>query len=130
MNPNDLISRMVYLQRLPLLLPKEQRKQFFVTDYQMQKVVDINMVPLEVILAHCGLWVLLNKQINCLTDITLFEHCQTMTVSGIEQNAIEDWRQQLKNSTIQSPKRIVPAGQALTFSHIWDGIDLIKNLTS
>ena len=98
--------------------------------YEILQQVNIKSLPLEVIKAHCGLWVLLSEQIQCLTDLQLFEHCQTITVTGIDEDTIQHWQKSVKLTQAQTAKRIVPAGQALTFSHIWDGIDLIDSLTS
>ncbi|OUR60361.1 hypothetical protein A9Q74_14210 [Colwellia sp. 39_35_sub15_T18] len=130
LSSTDLISRLVYLQRLPLLFVDGQQNHLSVSRYEMLQQVGVKYLPLEVIKAHCGLWILLSLQIQCLTDIQLFEHCQTVTVSGIDKIVIQHWQQSVKLARSQTVKRIVPAGQALTFSHIWDGVDLINKLTS
>lgn len=132
MNPTDLISRMVYLQRLPLLFAKaqhDQQGQLSVIHYEMLRQVNVTSLPLEIIKPHCGLWVLLSTQIKCLTDMKLFEHCQTITVTGVDEDIIQHWQQSVKLTKSHTAKRIVPSGQALTFSHIWDGIDFIDALT-
>ena len=120
----DLISQLVYMQQLPLLLKTKgtsNNKCTLKVD-GLLKVAELQTITLDSIKSHNGLWVLLSIIINDLSDINLFEHCQTVTMSGIE---LSEW-----NSCKDQPmKRIIPAGQALAFSHIWDGIDLVDMLT-
>ena len=128
LSTSDLISQLVYLQRLPLLLNHAVKNKLNVEKYNELQKVDVEFITLDAIKAHCGLWTLLSQQITNLADIKLFSHCQTVTTSGIDVSIIEQWQQSAKLA--ETAKRFVPAGQALTFSHIWDGIDLIDSLTS
>ncbi|NQZ22287.1 MAG: hypothetical protein HRT53_09545 [Colwellia sp.] len=128
LSTSDLISQLVYLQRLPLLLNHPVKNKLNVEKYNELHKVDVEFITLDAIKAHCGLWTLLSLQITTLADIKLFSHCQTVTTSGIDVSIIEQWQQSAKLA--ETAKRFVPAGQALTFSHIWDGIDLIDSLTS
>lgn len=127
----DLIAQLLYTQRLPLLLrtelntEKENKNSCLFKKYDLLQVAELECITLDSIKSHSGLWVLLSLQINALDDIELFEHCQTVTVYGVEKVQLEDW----KNSTKQPMKRIIPAGQALAFSHVWDGVDLVEGLT-
>lgn len=121
----DLISQLVYLQRLPLMTSDELDTSPITVDNGLLKCVDVTSITLDMINSHCGLWVFLNQSINHLDDIILFDHCQTVTVSGIDQTVWQIW----ENCSQQPMKRIVPAGQTLAFSHVWDGIDLIVHLT-
>ena len=125
---NDLVSKLVYLQRLPLLLCQDEKNKISIEKHADLQLVNVKFITKEAIKAHCGLWVLLNQQVERLTDIELLSHCQTVTTTGIEASIIKYWQQPTKLE--KTPKRVVPAGQALTFSHIWDGIDLIDSLTS
>jgi len=126
--PSDLVSQLVYLQRLPLLNNTNQNNELSIEKHNALQLVNVSFITEEAIKAHCGLWVLLSQQVEKLTEIVLFSHCQTVTTTGIESSKIKHWQQSTQLE--KAPKRIVPAGQALTFSHIWDGIDLIDNLTS
>ncbi|MFT5294339.1 MAG: hypothetical protein ACI9VT_000203 [Psychroserpens sp.] len=128
LSPTDLISQLVYLQRLPLLLNQSIKNKPNVEKYNELHKVNVAFVTLEAVKAHCGLWTLLSQQIKNLAEIQLFSHCQTVTISGVEESIVEQWHQSVK--VAETAKRFVSAGQALTFSHIWDGIDLIDNLTS
>jgi len=125
LEPTELISQLVYLQRIPLLLNEENRAGVSVKKYGTLQQVDIKSPNLEIIKSHCGLWVLLSQQIDKLDEVKLFNHCQTVTVSGIDESNWQEWQK----STKQPLKRIVLAGQALSFSHVWDGVDLVKNLS-
>ena len=109
--------------------PKSQIVPFFffliTKKHELLQVMEVESITLDSIKSHTGLWVLLSKQINNLDEIELFEHCQTVTVSGVDKPDCLTWSE----ITLQPMKRIVPAGQALAFSHIWDGIDLIEKLS-
>lgn len=124
----DFISQLLFLQRLPLLLNTQEinKNKCLLKKYDLLQVMELESVTFDSITSHSGLWVLLSLQVNNLDEVQLFEHCQTVTVSGIEEPEWEFWG----NNTEQPMKRIVPAGQALAFSHIWDGIDLVKSLTN
>jgi hypothetical protein len=124
--PTDLISQLVYLQRLPLLANEKSKTPVSLTKYGVIQRVDSQLITIDMIKSHCGLWVLLNQQINELDEIKLFEHCQTVTVSGVDENRWLPWQK----TTHPPMKRIVSAGQALSFSHVWDGVDMIKCLTN
>jgi len=123
----DLVSQLLYTQRLPLLLEtkKINKNNCQLKQYSLLQVMEVESVTFASIKSHVGLWILLSLQIDELNDIALFEHCQTVTMSGIKQAQWQGWL----NSVQQPMKRIVPAGQALAFSHVWDGIDLIDALT-
>lgn len=125
---NDLISQLLYLQRLPLLVnsTNESQNKCLIKQYDLLKIAELKSVPLECINEHIGLWILLSVQIDSLDQIRLFEHCQTVTVDGIEKPHWSGWEKE----TEQPMKRIVTAGQALAFSHVWDGIDLVQALTN
>jgi len=124
----DLMSQLLYLQRLPLLLSADivDKHKCLLKKYDLLQVMEVESITLDSIKSHCGLWVLLSLKINSLDDIELFEHCQTMTVSGLDKSQCKHWQ----STTLQPLIRIVPAGQALAFSHLWDGVDLIEKLTS
>ena len=48
---------------------------------------------------------------------------QTLTYYGFQQNEIKEFALKLRGRALD---RIVPVGQALTFSHIWDGYNLTE----
>nr|WP_277344364.1 acyl-CoA reductase [Psychromonas sp. SA13A] len=123
----DLMSQLLFVQRLPLLLntQKINKNKTLLKKYDVIQVVEVESLTLDSIKSHTGLWVLLSKQIKHLDEIKLFEHCQTVTMSGLDQSDCLSW----KETTPQPMKRVVPAGQALAFSHVWDGVDLVKELT-
>ena len=124
----DLISQLLFVQRLPLLLntQKVNKNKFLLKKYGLLQVVEVESITLDSIKSHAGLWTLLSLQINALDEIKLFDHCQTVTIDGIEKFKCSDWE---KNAE-QPMKRVIMAGQALAFSHVWDGIDLVVGLTT
>jgi hypothetical protein len=54
------------------------------------------------------------------------ERCQTMTYLGIEKEELERF---LYDSRLKGIDRIVPMGQSMDFALVWDGHDLIRELT-
>lgn len=68
------------------------------------------------------------KNINFLNDLTVDSDrkVQTLTYAGLSQNSLKSL---FNKKNIEGIERVVPIGEALEFSHIWDGIDLIRYLT-
>ncbi len=126
LDASDLMAQLLYTQSLPLLLNTSVNKnKCLFSKCDLLQLIELEFITLDSIQSHCGLWVLFSIQINRLGDIKLFEHCQSVTISGLEPSLCKDWQ----NSTQQPMKRMIPAGQALAFSHIWDGVDLIECLS-
>ena len=123
----DFISQLLFVQRLPLLLNTQEinKNKCLLKKYDLLQVMEVESITLDSIKSHSGLWVLLSKQIKHLYEIELSEHCQTVTVSGLKKSDWLSW----KETTPQPMKRVVPAGQALAFSYVWDGVDLVEGLT-
>ena len=128
LEPADLIVQMLYVQRLPLLLESGNfdKVKCLLKKHDLAQVLEVESITLDSIKLHSGLWVLLSLQINSLDDVELFDHCQTVSVLGIDKSQYENW----KKTTQQPLKRIVPTGQALAFSHVWDGVDLVDSLVN
>lgn len=76
---------------------------------------------------HCGGGLFFETGINGLGELTSYisSRNQTITSFGFTQN---DWLNWLKSSRPGGIDRIVPIGQALDFSVVWDGVDLLRNL--
>lgn len=126
LDTSDLMAQLLYLQRLPLLLNTSMiQNTCLFKKYDPLHLIELEFITLDSVKYHCGLWVLLSVQINRLNDVKLFDHCQSVTLSGIEPTQCQHWQK----NTQQPMKRIIPAGQALTFSHKWDGVDLVARLS-
>ena len=126
LDTSDLMAQLLYTQRLPLLLNASVNKnKCLFKKFDLLHLINLEFITLDSIQSHCGLWVLLCIQINRLDDIKLFDHCQSVTLSGLDPSQWKNWQ----NNTQQPMKRIIPAGQALAFSHIWDGVDLVERLS-
>lgn len=117
------LEQSLYQQRLPILAAgyktKQEKSGVFVK-------VDVENVLPEMVIAHTGNYVLLQQNITTLDEIELCSHCQTVTMFGIEESHWISW----VNKGHQPMKRWVKSGQALVFSHQWDGIDLIESFTT
>jgi len=68
------------------------------------------------------------KNINYLSDLTVDSDrkVQTLTYAGLSQDSLKSL---FNKKSIRGIDRVVPIGEALEFSHIWDGMDLIRYLT-
>lgn len=54
------------------------------------------------------------------------ENCQTITYCGISKEVIENF---IVNSAPRGVDRVVPMGKSMDFSLIWDGHDLIREMS-
>ena len=75
---------------------------------------------------HCGGGLFFETSIDTLTELAPYisGRNQTVTSFGFSNN---DWRHWLKSSRPAGIDRIVPMGQALNFSAVWDGVDLLRS---
>ncbi len=90
--------------------------------------VESKSVPLAFRESHCGGGLFLETHIESLTDVL---HCidqkvQTMSCFGISENEIKMFFAKHKPSGID---RVVKFGDALNFSEVWDGYNLLDELT-
>lgn len=77
---------------------------------------------------HPGAGLFYHIELPSLQDINpyLSSHDQTLTYFGIEAPLLDIFAKSLKG---RGPTRIVPIGEALNFSFVWDGYDLLQELT-
>lgn len=75
--------------------------------------------------AHCGAGLFLEREFDQLRDLLPFVDAkdQTMAVFGFEACELQPFARELPNRGID---RIVSIGKSLTFSPVWDGIDLLQ----
>lgn len=93
----------------------------------------LNVVPVtcfrpELLLTHPGQSLCYLVPIDRLEQLEqqLDERCQTLSYWGMESSALWQW---LESSTGPVMDRVVPVGQALDFSVVWDGVNLIDQLS-
>ncbi|MDB9701040.1 hypothetical protein N8299_04935 [Gammaproteobacteria bacterium] len=77
---------------------------------------------------HPGNGFLIQYFISSITDLAEHIHSQDQTLSifGFDRDEIYSLIQSLENRGLD---RIVPIGEALDFSHIWDGVDLLESMS-
>lgn len=75
---------------------------------------------------HCGGGLLFQMRIDALAELQRFisRRDQTMTYFGFETDELTAFA-----SGLNGLDRIVPVGQALNFNRLWDGYDLLQELT-
>ena len=73
---------------------------------------------------HCGNGLFFETELDSLDDLQhlLSRKSQTLTYAGFEANELSIF---IESCVPNGIDRIVPFGQALDFSHIWDGMDLL-----
>ena len=107
-----------------------------VADRNLTSFDSNNVIVLDGILAsdktfrvdHSGEGLLIQYILASLTDLASHIDAQDQTLStfGFTKDEIEAFAKKLTNRGID---RIVPIGEALSFSHIWDGSDLIDSMS-
>ncbi|MEO5343597.1 MAG: hypothetical protein H7842_09715 [Gammaproteobacteria bacterium SHHR-1] len=77
---------------------------------------------------HCGHGILLEEPICQLQQLSDYPgpRMQTLSTWGCPAQTLHDWLQQ---DPMPPLDRLVPLGQALRFDAIWDGLDLLRQLT-
>ncbi|MEW9797575.1 acyl-CoA reductase [Alteromonas sp. CYL-A6] len=77
---------------------------------------------------HPGYHIVLLQELAELSDLAglLRDKVQTISYAGIDK---PDWIKFMQAPSINGVERIVPLGQALTFTPVWDGYDLFSELS-
>lgn len=77
---------------------------------------------------HCGFGLIYHIPLENLSELSRYivQKDQTLTYFGFSKEELAGLVNHLQGSGLG---RIVPFGQALSFSHIWDGYDLLHELT-
>jgi hypothetical protein len=77
---------------------------------------------------HPGAGLLFDVQLDSLADLVPFvsHQDQTVTAHGFSDEELMGFAQSVRGRGID---RIVPFGEALSFSSVWDGYDLLAELT-
>ena len=77
---------------------------------------------------HCGNGLFLEQRLSRLRELApqLSDKEQTLAVLGFDRAELLDFVGCLPPRAID---RIVPFGQALSFAHVWDGMDLFTAFT-
>ncbi|MEC0129064.1 acyl-CoA reductase [Paenibacillus pabuli] len=93
-------------------------------DYSTPVRVSVKEVDESFISMHCGGALFLEFEIERLADITHNIRMQDQTISywGFERYELVNMVDQIQNRGVD---RVVPIGQALAFSPVWDGYDLM-----
>lgn len=125
---NQRNEQLVYAQWL-----KATNQATLIKQYGSLCIVDVDnekdiVKGNEVIDTHPGQQILLHVQLDNLAGLQPYLNNKTQTLSywGLEQAELIKF---LSLPSITGVDRIVPVGQALTFSPIWDGYELLSQLS-
>ncbi len=75
---------------------------------------------------HCGYFIQYRGEDISAIEPLVVPKCQTLTYFGAEPQAIWDYK---KQKNLNGIDRVVPVGHALDFQLVWDGIDLIDEMS-
>ncbi|SFU02772.1 Acyl-CoA reductase (LuxC) [Pseudovibrio denitrificans] len=91
-------------------------------------VVDFAKDALPQLEHHCGAGLFFQASVSSLKEIAPLLESKTQTVvsEGITKS---EWLQFITECKPTGISRIVPVGEALNFSSIWDGMDLLREFT-
>lgn len=90
--------------------------------------VDITDLNSQLEQCHQGNGLFYEQRIEFLDQLTnqLRPHHQTLSYWGVDGGILTDW---LRSKIPSGIDRVVAIGQALDFDYIWDGIDLLEQMT-
>lgn len=92
------------------------------------KRIAISDITSEVRSMHCGAGLFLEYEVQSLDDVArlLSDKDQTLVYYGFSKDELLSFVEKIENRAID---RIVPIGEALKFSKVWDGTDLLVSFT-
>lgn len=107
-----------------LLLRSENYQDWQTGQLQRLRITDLDTDMLQ-LHPGCGLFLELPLQsLNALTP--MLNNChQTLSHWGIDSKLLSDWYP----TVLRGADRLVPLGQSLQFNEVWDGVDLVLQLS-
>ena len=108
-----------------LIMSSEQ--QLMLTQQQSISRVAVHTLEPVFINQHQGCGLFLELQLSALAQLNpmLTQAHQTLTVWGIEPSVLKNWLASVHTGL----DRVMPVGQALSFSPDWDGVNLIEQFS-
>ncbi|HJS14863.1 MAG TPA: acyl-CoA reductase, partial [Rheinheimera sp.] len=108
-----------------LIMSSEQ--QLMLTQQQSISRLAVHTLEPVFIDQHQGCGLFLELQLSNLAQLTpmLTQAHQTLTVWGVESNVLKSWLASVHTGL----DRVMPVGQALSFSPDWDGVNLIEQFS-
>jgi hypothetical protein len=108
-----------------LIMSSEQ--QLILTQQQSISRVAVTSLEPAFIQQHHGCGLFLELQLSALAQLNpmLTQAHQTLTVWGIEPSVLKNWLASVHTGL----DRVMPVGQALSFSPDWDGVNLIEQFS-
>lgn len=108
-----------------LIMNSEQ--QLMLTQQQSISRLAINTLEPVFINQHQGCGLFLELQLSDIAQLKpmLTQAHQTLTVWGVESSLLKNWLTNVHTGL----DRVVPVGQALSFSPDWDGVNLIEQFS-
>lgn len=123
LNSSEQYQALATAQHLVMTSPQ----QLLLTQQQSISRLAVSTLTPEFIQQHQGCGLFLELQLSNLAQLNpmLTQAHQTLTVWGIESNVLKNWL----TSVHTGLDRVVPVGQALSFSPDWDGVNLIEQFS-
>jgi hypothetical protein len=119
----DAMEKHICLQQMALSGAIQIEPGSALTRLQAQPGASAELLPY-----HGGRGLLLEEPISQLHQLTTYPgpRMQTLSTWGCSAQQLQHWLQQ---EPCPPMDRLVPLGQALRFDSIWDGLDLLRQLT-
>ena len=120
----DFLNKLVFEQSVAMAR-KTQIRDSNNNNMNIVQVADLDKLPIE---DHCGGGLFLEAPIKDITELTILlsKRYQTIVSFGIEA---EEWNDFITRQRPEGVDRIVRVGEALTFSPVWDGFDLLREFS-
>lgn len=115
----EQIERQINMQKLLMLKNNEIIDK---QDSSQVMILALKQVTQKLLTQHNGNGLLLVKEINKLNELPYHDKLQTVCYWGL---SADNTNEILANNC----KRLTSFGQALTFNHVWDGVNLLQALT-
>jgi hypothetical protein len=89
--------------------------------------MNCHALTLEQVRLHSGCGMFLEMMLTDLAELNaiLLPEIQTLTYWGLDKELLHSWF----STQLTGVDRLVPLGNALTFSVVWDGVDLIESFS-
>jgi len=89
--------------------------------------MQVQALNTEMVSLHPGCGLFLELPVTSLDTLApmLYVYHQTLSYWGVEGSQLSAWRRTI----LRGLDRVVPLGQSLQFSEVWDGVDLILQLS-
>ena len=124
LSPSDFVSKRLFEDTVAA----HKKVKIRMGNDNLVSVIDLQGDEIPAFDVHCGGGLFYNIYLDSLADLQgiLSNKAHTIVSAGI---LASEWRSFISQPGVIGVDRIVEVGQALTFSSVWDGVDLMREFT-